>query len=50
MYCLELKARKIQDITVSVGAHLCPFRAPTKLVHLVQINYKALKKNLIQHK
>ena len=44
MYCLELKARKIQNITVSVRAHLCPFRAPKKLVHLVQKNHKALKK------
>ena len=50
MYCLELKARIIQDITVSVEAHLCPFRAPTKLADLVQKKHKALEKDLFQHK
>ena len=46
MYCLELKARKIQNIrpTVSFRAHLCPFRAPKKLVHLVKENMKLWKK------
>ena len=47
MYCLELKATKTQDITVSVRAHLCLFRAPTKLVRLVQKNHKPLKKTCI---